>query len=331
MKLLVLGGTRFAGRHLVELALSRGHEVTLFHRGKTNPGLFPGTEEVLGDRDGGLSALPNRSWDAVLDFCGYVPRIVRQSVERLRGVTSLYVFVSTVSVYADTSQPGVDEGSPLAAPAPGQETTEEVTGETYGWLKVLCEREVEEGFPGRSLIARPGLLVGPLDYTGRFNYWPWRLARGGEVLAPGRPGRTVQVVDARDLAAWLLGMAERGRTGLFNVTGPDRKLTMGEVLETCRDAAGSASTFTWVDEPFLLENGVEPFTELPLWLPESEAGFGEIDNRRAIAEGLTFRPLLDTARDTLAWMRSEPGPPLGRSLAREREAELLRHWRERFC
>jgi 2'-hydroxyisoflavone reductase len=292
MKLLVLGGTRFVGRHFAEAALARGHQVTLFHRGRTNPGLFPDAEEVLGDRD---DHLPRGRWDAVVDFCGYVPRQVRKSSAELDAVR--YVLISTISVYADFRVRGLTEESPVKQPPRGRENEEEVTPESYGWLKALCERELEKN---RSLIVRPGILVGPHDYTGRFSYWVWQVAKGGKVIAPGRPQRPVQFLDARDLAAWLLKMVEEQKTGTFNATGPDRPLTMGELLATCREVTGSGATFTWVDRDDL---------DLPLWISEEKSGFDSVDSGRARAEGLACRPLADTVRDTLAWLDSDPDAP----------------------
>ena len=212
MKLLFLGGTRFVGRHFAEAALARRHDLTLFHRGQTNPGLFPGAEEVLGDRD---LTLPSGRWDTVVDFCGYVPRQVRAAARAIDA--ERYVFLSSISVYADFRVRGLTEDSPVKQPPEGSEGTEEVTNATYGWLKVLCERELDVH---RTLIVRPGILVGPHDYTGRFTYWPWRVAQGGEVLVQGKPARPVQILDARDLAAWLLAMVEKGKTGIFNAPGP---------------------------------------------------------------------------------------------------------------
>jgi 2'-hydroxyisoflavone reductase len=296
VRLLVLGGTRFAGRHFAEAALAAGHEVTLFHRGSTHPGLFPEAEEILGDRDGGLAVLSGRHWDAVVDFCGFVPRVVRQSAEALAGAVDLYVFLSTLSVYADFRILGLTEESPLKEPPPEEEQTEEVTPATYGWLKVLCERAVKEAMPGRTLIVRPCILVGPHDYTDRFTYWCRQVAEGGEVIAPGRPGRPVQLLDARDLATWLVRMIERGRTGIFNATGPGRILTMGELLETCREVSGSDAFFTWVEPG--------PDEEIPFWIPEEKNGFHSVDNGKARAAGLTFRPLAESVRDTLAWLRA---------------------------
>ncbi len=286
MKLLILGGTRFLGLHLAEAAVASNHEVTLFHRGRTNPGAVPGAEEVLGDRDGGLGVLRGRSWDAVVDTCGYVPRLVRQAVEELD--FDLYAFVSTISVYDDYRVLGITEESPLKTPPPEEDRTEEVTPATYGWLKALCEKEM----PDRSLVVRPCILAGPQDYSDRFTWWLRQVEKGGEVAAPGRPGRPVQILDARDLAVFLLDLIERGRTGIFNTTGPNQPLTMGRMLETLREATGSDATFSW-REP-------EPDAEIPFWIPEEKNGFHSVDSRKAQAEGLTCRPLLQTALDTLS-------------------------------
>jgi len=330
MKLLVLGGTRFVGRHLVEAALARGHEVTLFHRGEHGAHLFPELERVRGDRERDLGALAGRRWDAVLDTSAYVPRVARIAAEALRDAAELYLFVSTVSVY-DTGAPlPLREDSPLAVLE--DPDTEEVDSDTYGGLKVLCERAVEAALPGRKLVVRPGLIVGPDDYTDRFPYWPRRVAEGGEVLAPGDPGRFWQFVDVRDLGAWMVGMVEAGRTGRFNVDGPRRAWTVGEVLATCREVSGSGAELTWVPEEFLLARGVEPWTELPFWFPEGDAalrGAYDVDVDRAVEAGLVFRPLAETVRDTLEWDRSRPEEEGGRKagLSREREREVLDAWR----
>src|SRR5438105_8830986 len=336
MKLLVLGGTKFLGRHLVASALARGDEVTLFNRGQTNPDIFPEVEKLRGERDGGLGALGGRRWDAVVDTSAYVPRVARASAELLAGAADFYVFTSSMSVYADFREPN-DEGSPLATLE--DESVEEVTGETYGALKALCERAVEEAMPGRVLVARAGLIVGPFDPTGRFTYWTERVARGGEVLAPAPPARQVQFVDARDLSEWILRMAEGRRAGVFNASGPDYVLTTGRFLEGCREAAGGDARFTWVGEQFLLERSVQPWAELPLWIPESDEGhrcFLAENCDKAAASGLTFRTLAETVRDTLAWQ--EAGSPgfvkeglvaREHALTPEREEELLKEWHER--
>ncbi len=330
MRLLILGGTVFLGRHLVECALARGHSVTLFNRGRTNPNLFEGREGVttiLGDRDGGLTALGLDPWDAVIDTSGYLPRIVGASAAYLASRVKHYTFISSISVYANFHPPGPQEGSPLALLA--DERTETVDGETYGGLKALCERAVESALPGRGLVLRPGLIVGPDDPTDRFSYWPLRLARGGEVLAPGRPDAPVQVIDVRDLCDWTVRLVEARAVGVFNVTGPAEPLTLGGLLETCREVGGADSRLEWVDEPFLVEQGVTPFTELPCWVPTSSEGIHQAGIGRALEAGLRLRPLAETAADTLAWR----GPllearPLRAGLDSERESELLAAWRK---
>lgn len=328
MKLLVLGGTLFLGRHIVEAALSRGDEVTVFNRGRTNPALFPDVERLAGDRDGDLSALGGRTWDAVVDTSARLPRWVRASAEVLAGSVEHYTFVSSASVYADTSRPGVDESGRVHTVA--DESIEDILdGETYGALKALCERTAEEVMPGRVLSIRAGLIVGPYDPTGRFTYWVHRIARGGDVLAPEPRDQAVQFVDARDLAAWILDMAECRETGVYNATGPETPLAMEGFLDEVVAASGSNARLVWADERFLLEAGVEPWSDLPLWLApstnESERYFLALDVSRAVAAGLRFRPLADTIRDTLA--DAEPTRDAG--LDPERERELVEKWRER--
>jgi 2'-hydroxyisoflavone reductase len=346
MKLLILGGTKFLGRYLVEEALARGHEVTLFNRGQLNPELFPEVEKLRGDRDGGLDALRGGRWDAVIDPSGYSPRVVRDSARLLSDAAEHYTFVSSQSAYRDTSVPGVDESYPVGTIA--EERLREAEAlkqseliaapffpEVYGALKALCERAAEEEMPGRVLTVRAGLIVGPHDYSDRFTYWPRRVAEGGEVLAPGRPERQVQFIDVRDLAAWALDMAEARRAGTFNATGPDYVLTMGRVLEVCAETTGSGAGFVWVDERFLLEAGVGPWMELPLWVVEGgedtvNRHFMEVCVDKAVAAGLRFRPLSETVRDTLAWDAARPPDTQRRAgLARERERQLLEAWRER--
>ena len=336
MKLLVLGGTKFLGRHFVDAALADGHEVTLFNRGLNRPDLFPEVEKLRGDRDGGLEALSGRRWDAVVDTSGYVPRIVRDSAELLADSVGMYVFISSMSVYADFCQPN-DERSPVGTLE--DESVEEITGASYGPLKALCERAVESALPGRALHVRAGLIVGPFDPTPRFPYWTARVARGGEVLAPAPPERQVQFIDARDLSEWILRMIEEGRAGVFNACGPNYKLTMQSFLEACREACASDARFTWVDEQFLLDSGVEPWGELPVWLPESSEThryFLASDCEKAFAAGLSFRPLVETARDTLAWQKSGAPIPVKDgvqmsdvSMKPERESELLKAWHEK--
>lgn len=330
MKLLIIGGTIFLGRHIVEQALERGHEITLFNRGKHNPELFPGVEKIHGDRNADLSALAGRSWDAVIDPSGYFPRSVRTLAETLAGSVGHYTFISSLSVYSDASRPGVDESGAVGAIA--DESIEEVTGETYGPLKALCERAAEEAMPGRVLNVRAGLIVGPHDPSDRFTYWPHRVAQGGEVLAPGGPNLPVQFIDVRDLAAWILHMIETNGTGVHNATGVGGSVTMGKVIDACLDASGSDARITWADESWLLEQKVGPWMEVPLWVPadDESAGFNFFDVSRAAANGLTYRSTADTVAATLAWDATLPADrELRAGLKPERERELLEAWKKR--
>jgi 2'-hydroxyisoflavone reductase len=322
MKLLVLGGTKFLGRATVEDALARGHEVTLFNRGETNPELFAETERLRGDREGDLAALERRSWDAVVDLSGYVPHVVRASAERLAAGVEHYVFVSSISVYAEQSGRNTEESRVgEIGDWPVDELVLGEGGGNYGPLKALCEQVVAEAFPGRHTNVRAGLLAGPHDPTGRFTYWPHRVARGGEVLAPGPPERRVQFVDVRDLAGWMLSLAERRVAGTFNATHPGR--SWGELLETSREVAGSDASFTWVPDAFLAKHGVGEWMELPLWLHDPDwVGMHLADVARATEAGLSFRHLAETIRETLA--HAEPTDEAG--LSPEREAQLFSAW-----
>jgi 2'-hydroxyisoflavone reductase len=321
VKLLVLGGTQFLGRAAVEAALERGHEVTLFNRGETNPELFPEAERLRGDRT--VDAIPAGEWDAVIDTSGNVPGVVRRSAEALRDSVERYLFVSSMSVY-ESFREGPTEDSERADLGDMPDDEMLASYENYGALKALCEDAVTEVYGERALIVRPGLIVGPHDPTGRFTYWPHRIERGGDVLAPGSPDRTIQVIDVRDLAEWVLGMAEAREGGVFNATGPETPLTFGELLETSRDVSGSTAELTWVDDAFLLEREVGEWMELPLWLP-SEPGLFQADVTRALRAGLTFRPVEETVRATLdlAVTTADAG------LAPARERELLGEWRGR--
>ncbi len=331
MKLLVLGGTRFVGRAIVDEAVRRGHELTIFHRGESNPGLFPDQTTVQGDREKDLGLLGDGKWDAVIDTCGYVPRIVRYSVDFLRDRVKRYAFISTISVFKDTSTPGINENGTLYGAADLEDpATEQITGGSYGPLKVLCENVVQDAYAERALIVRPGLVVGPHDPTDRFTYWVSRIAEGGEVLVPGRRERPNQFIDARDLANFTLDAIEANRDGVYNATGPAAPHTMDAIVNTCREVAKSDARFEWVDESFLTERKVEPWSHLPLWLPESpdNAGFFHIDCSRGIAHGLAFRPLSETVRDTLAWAGSRPDDYAWKAgLDRKREQELLGEWK----
>jgi 2'-hydroxyisoflavone reductase len=317
VRLLVLGGTKFLGRAAVGTALARGHEVTLFNRGETNPELFPEAEKLRGDRTQDLDVLRGREWDAVLDPSGYIPSVVRASAEALADSTAHYLFVSSVSVYASLAQP-VDEDNPVAelGDQPDDKLSEDYSN--YGPLKALCEQVVADVFGERQASVRPGLIVGANDPTGRFTYWPHRVARGGQVVAPAPPEAQVQFIDAKDLGAWLVDLSERRAGGVYNATHPGRSFR--EVLESCRDVSGSDASFEWVSAELLNEHEVGEWMELPLWISDPDAvAMHEVDVSRAVAAGLTFRPLEETVRDTLE--HAATADSVG--LTPEREAELL--------
>lgn len=329
MRLLALGGTQFVGRHLVEAALERGHEVTLFHRGEHGAELFPGVERIRGDRERDLGVLRGRRWDAVLDTSAYVPRVARIAAESLRDAVDLYLFVSTISVYRPDGPLPSREDSPLVELEDPE--TEEVGPRTYGGLKLLCEREVEKVFPDRTVVVRPGLLVGPHDTSGRLRYWLLRVAAGGEVLGAGGPDRPWQFVDARDVAAWMVGMLEQGTVGTFAAPGPYLEWTSGGVLEAMREASGSDARFTWVEDRFLWDHGVHPWSGLPYWIPPHPDPWPDlhrIPTDRAVAAGLGFRPLQQTLRDSLEWELAHPDRPTEEpvGITREHEREVLEAW-----
>ncbi len=331
LRILILGGTAFLGPAIVREAQRRGHMLTLFNRGKTNPGLFPDVEKLKGDRKGELDALRGRKWDAVIDTSGYVPRHVRLTAELLAEATAHYVFISTVSVYPDADTKDTDEMSPVSRL--DDPSTEKVTGATYGALKALCEEAAEAAMPGRVTNIRPGLIVGPEDPTDRFTYWPVRVSRGGEVLAPGKPAYAIQVIDVRDLGEWIVRIVEAKTFGVMNAIGPAAPLPMGDVLAACREAAGSDATFTWVDETFLEAEKVRPWSDMPAWMPppKGQSQTPVVSHARAVKAGLTFRPMKTTAADTLAWRKASRGPEyrLRTGIAPEREAAVLAAWRKR--
>ena len=335
-RLLILGGTQFLGRHLVEAAVARHHRVTLFTRGMTNPELFPSIERLVGDRAGDLRALTGRRWDAVIDTSGYVPRLVRRTALTLQGGVGHYTFVSSISAYSAPLVRGLNETHPTATRL-DDPVAEEIHPSTYGPLKARAETAVDGILPGRTLIIRPGLIVGPHDPSDRFSYWPWRLAHGGTVLAPGRQRAPIQVIDGRDLAQWMVAMAEAHATGTYNAAGPAKPLTMAGLLKTGRDALGAEADLHWVDDRFLLDQGIDidrgvPAETLPLWLPAREkqlAGLFTVDSSRAIAAGLRFRPLAETFRDTADWLGTrDPERSWRAGLSLEREAALLAAWRQ---
>lgn len=331
-RILVLGGTGFLGPHVVDAALARGHTLTLFNRGKTRPDLFPGVEKLQGDRDGKLDALRGRTWDAVVDTSAYVPRIIKMSAELLAPSVRHYVNISTISVYAKHDRIGADETAPVA---PIADPASEEARVNYGPMKALCEQAVEAAMPGRVANLRPGLIIGPGDPTGRFTHWPTRMAAGGEVLCPGDGATPTQFIDGRDLGAWIVKVIEDGTVGVFNALGPEHRISMREVLEACNAAAGNQAKLTWVDADFLADHDVSPWSDMPMWFdPRGEmAGFGTISNARAIKAGLVFRPVLATAKDTLAWLAALPEDERkkfgSKGIRRDDEAKVLAAWKAR--
>lgn len=342
MKILIIGGTKFVGRYLVMAALARNHEVTLFNRGKHSSAGMPEVEQIHGDRNSNLEKLKNRHWDAVIDTCGYLPQTVKASAEALKDNAENYIFISSISAYADFSKTDFDENAPLARLTeeqqkkvaeidPKGELTGKILGAEYGALKALCEQEAENAMPGRVLIVRPGLIAGSFDPTDRFTYWVMRVADGGEVLAPGNPNQAVQFIDVCDLSEWMLRLIERKETGVFNANSKPGELTFGSMLEEIKNVSGSDAEFTWVSEKFLLAEKVQPWGEMPLWLPEESApeikGHAFVNIDKALAAGLRLRPLKETIRDVLAWRREnfESGE-MKAGISRERERELLRKW-----
>jgi len=341
LRILILGGTGFTGPFQIKFALGRGHKITTFNRGKTHPGELPKeVEQLVGDRNGQLDALKGRQWDVVIDNPTSLPVWVRDAAQILKGNVDRYVFISTISVYAPTSKPGADEDAPLqkyTGPDAMKETRESLIASKfalYGPLKALSEQEAEKWFPNKTLIIRPGLIVGPGDETDRFTYWPVRIDRGGEVLAPGDPADPVQFIDGRDLAEWTIRMVENGATGKYNATGPAKKLGVGEMLETIKTAEKAKADFTWVKADFLEAQKVSPWSDMPVWIPPvgEEGGLSQISIQRGLDKGLTFRPLADTARDTLAWFKSQPAErqaKLRAGLTPEREKEVLAEWHKK--
>jgi 2'-hydroxyisoflavone reductase len=336
LRILILGGTGFTGPYQVRYALSRGHKVTTFNRGKTHPGELPAeVEQLIGDRNGKLDALKNRQWDVVIDNPTTLPAWVRDAAQILKGNVDRYVFISTISVYGEIKT-SVDETAPTEkyeGADPYKETLEAMRAsrfKTYGPLKALSEKEAEKWFPGKTLIIRPGLIVGPRDETDRFTYWPVRIDRGGEVLAPGNPEDPVQFIDARDLAEWTIRMVENRETGIYNATGPAKPLNIGGMLDGIKDAEKSGAKFTWVDEDFLTQQKVEAWSDMPVWTGR-ESGLARTKIDKALSKGITYRALADTARDTLAWFKGLPQDRQSKmraGLTAEREAEVLSAWKK---
>ncbi len=326
----------------MDAAGRKGHEITLFNRGKHSPEEFENIEQIYGDRHTDLEKLAGRRWDVCIDTCGYLPQSVRISAEFLRDAVDLYVFVSSISAYQSFREKDFDETSPLAeltaeqrkqfaAIDPQGELTGAVLGEMYGALKVLCEQAAEKSMPNRVLIVRPGLIVGEHDVTDRFSYWVMRTARGGKILAPGSPDRFVQIIDAQDLARWIVEMVENGETGIFNASGKPFELTFGKLLEEIKTVSPSEAEFVWTSEEFLKKENVREWSEMPLYLHESDedwSGFLSANIDRALAKGLKFRPLSETIGATLNW-RNTIKDDLTAGISAERETELLNKWCER--
>ncbi|MCB1624365.1 MAG: NAD-dependent epimerase/dehydratase family protein [Pseudomonadales bacterium] len=337
LKILILGGTRFIGIHMAELAIARGHRLTFFNRGRTKSDLFPEVERILGDRNGKLDGLRDRQWDAVIDNSGYVPRHVRLSAELLAPNVGQYVFISSISVYPDFSKPR-DEQSPVGKIL--NEAVEEVDAETYGPLKALCEVAAESAMPGRTTVLRPGLIVGPHDNTDRFTYWPARAAMGGEFIAPGSPRDSIQFIDARDLAQFALEAIERRIVGTFNVTSPPGRFTMGGLIDAAVSSAGRfakpvlAPLPMWMPPDFLAAHNVEPWSDMPVWLPAEgqQLAFAETRVDKALDAGLQIRALQSTMDDTLNWYLSRPEAErtkLKAGIDRTREDAVLAAWHAR--
>jgi 2'-hydroxyisoflavone reductase len=326
MKLLIIGGTVFLGRHIVEYALKEGHEVTMFNRGQHNPELFPEVEKMHGDRKIDIEKLAGREWDAVIDTCGYLPGDVAKSANVLKDSVKKYVYISSISAYKDVEKAGIDESYP-SAQLPEGASVEKFEMENYGPLKVLCENEVENAFPEKYINIRPGLIIGPDDPTDRFTYWIDRISRGGKVLCPGDGSTPVQFIDVRDLAGWSVKMAFDGKPGLYNATGPNYILTMRNFLETCKNVLNPSAELVWVSDGFLEENEVNPWSDMPVWAPDSMKefhGLGKINVLKAIIEGLTFTPLESTIKDTYEWHQSRNVSSLKAGISSEREVILFK-------
>jgi 2'-hydroxyisoflavone reductase len=341
LKILVLGGTGLIGPPMVEYAIARGHEVTLFNRGKTNAELFPGLEKFQGDRNDDLASLvaqveAGRRWDAVIDNTASIPRWVTATAGLLSGAADYYLYTSSISAYADSSTPGADETAPVGTITPEDEakvvTTKDITGENYGPLKARCEAEARKAFgDDKTCVVRPGLIVGPGDYSDRFTYWPVRINEGGEVMAPGNPTDPVQFVDARDLGEWYIRLLEAGTTGTFNGVGPRSPMSIAGMLYGIRATVDNDISFTWVPADFLEEHEVQAWMHMTVWVPPigEYAGFSASNIDRAIAAGLTFRPLADTAVATMEYWNSLPAerretPKAG--CPAELEQKVLKAW-----
>jgi 2'-hydroxyisoflavone reductase len=340
MKVLILGGTRFLGKALAEEGLKRGHDLTLFNRGN-NKEAFSEVEQLIGDRDGDVSQLKNRKWDAVIDTCGFAPHQINKIAAVLGDSIEHYSYISSISVYKDWIPLNIAEGYHLQSMP--QDKLKDILKdveegrispyEYYGVLKVLCEAEAEKYWPGRVLHIRAGLLVGPFDYTDRLPYWVQRIAEGGNIVVPGRANRPIQLIDVKDIATWVFDMAEKREAGTFNITGPDYELTMEELLRKCKAVTNSNAKFVWADEQFVLDHQIQPWTEMPLWIPEHFPLEGEtkpwkmsISVKKALDAGLSFTPLEETIHDVYQWEKARQDSVRKAGISREKEQELLGAW-----
>jgi 2'-hydroxyisoflavone reductase len=336
LRILILGGTAFTGPHQIHYALARGHSVSIFTRGRTEPTVhqevFDRVEKLVGDRNDDLAALEGREWDAVIDNSASLPRWVRQSAGLLKDSVGIYLFTSSLSVHADFSKEGITEDDPVATI--DDPTVEQITGETYGPLKALCEQETRNAFPDGAIIVRPHLIVGAGDRSDRWTYWPVRIERGGEVMAPGAPSDPTQYIDCRDLAEFDIHLIEQRAIGTFSGVGPLSRLSMAELLYGMRAVVSNDISFTWVDADFLAEHEVAAWQHMTAWIPPADGmeGFGLFDNSRSVAAGLEYRSLADTTKATLDWWKTLPEERRARpraGLAAEREVEVLAAWHAR--
>lgn len=324
MNILILGGTVFLGRHLVNSAIAGNHNVTLFNRGIHNPEIFPDIEKLTGDRNGDLEALKGRTFDAVIDTSGYIPGIVKKSVEILKDSASHYTFISSISAYKDFSKNGMTEDAETGKITDGN--TEVMTMENYGPLKVLCENEVTEVFKNRALNIRPGLIVGENDPSDRFTYWIHRINQGGKVLVPDTKKYNLQFIDVKDLADWTIKMTEEKSSGIYNATGPDYNLSLEDFINSCLYVTGNKSEIVWINENFILDENVAPWSEIPMWVTAEDQGINNMNVSKAVKAGLKFRPLEETLKDTLAFDNTRKDYILKAGLKPERETELIEKW-----
>ncbi len=335
LKILFLGGTGFLGPHTVSHAIARGHQVTLFNRGRSKEGLFPDLETIIGNRDPkidkGLQGLNARKWDCVIDTSGYVPRIVNASSKLLAPHCDHYLFISSISVYSNYARIGLDEKAPVGTLE--DRNVEIINGESYGPLKAYSEQAAENNFKGRTTIVRPGLIVGPRDRTDRYTYWPVRIARGGEVLAPGDGKDFVQYIDVRDLGKFIISCLEQKHTGIFNATSPMNEETTSDMLNYCKQGVSSDAILTWAEADFLQRNEVLPWSGMPVWVPRNGemGGMSRINSQKAEQHGLQTRTRIDTVRDTLEWYSKQPPgrqKKLRAGISRQKEKDVLKAWHE---